>query len=136
GTMWSDFVSKGKDSWGVNDPEGRNEIFKLIEEKNIAGVLLISGDRHGARGFSIRRNSGFEFFEFGVASLGARVGPAKSKPKWESQLYGIDDIFAFGEFTFDATKGKEKVVFRLIHENGDIIYNKTLTLNELTPKQY
>lgn len=133
GSMWSDFVSKGKDSWGANDPEGREEILKLIEEKNIAGVLLISGDRHGARGFTIQRDSGFEFYEFEAASLGARIGPPKSKPEWKTQLYGIDDTFAFGEFTFDTTKGKEKVVFRLIHENGDIKYSKTLTLSELIP---
>ena len=35
GSMWSDFVSKGKDSWGANDPEGREEILKLIEEKKL-----------------------------------------------------------------------------------------------------
>ncbi len=135
GSMWSDFVSNGKDSWGVNDAKGREEIFKLIEDKNISGVLLISGDRHGARGFTIQRESGFEFYEFGAASLGARVGPPKTKPEWTSQLYGIDGTFAFGEFTFKNTINEEFVIFRLIKENGDIIYSKKLALNDLTPKK-
>jgi len=68
--MWSDYVSGGKDSWGTKDPAGRERIFNFIEENNIKGVLLISGDRHGARGFRIPRPSGYEFYEFEPASLG------------------------------------------------------------------
>ena len=48
GTMWSDYVSGGKDSWGKWDPKGRERILSLIEKHRIGGVLLISGDRHGA----------------------------------------------------------------------------------------
>lgn len=43
GTMWSDFVQEGKDSWGKYDSKGRERIFNLIEQKKIAGVLLVSG---------------------------------------------------------------------------------------------
>ncbi len=55
--IWSDYVTEGKDSWVCDDPEGQEEIRNLIEENNIQGVLLISGDRHGARGFTISRPS-------------------------------------------------------------------------------
>ena len=133
GTMWSDYVSDGKDSWGVYDPEGREEIFRLIEENNIGGVLLISGDRHGARGFTIPRESGFRFYEFGAASLGARVGPPATRPEWDNQLYGIDGRFAFGEFTFFTSRPDPKVVFRLIGEDGEIIYKLRLKRSQLTP---
>lgn len=133
GSMWSDFVSNGKDSWGVSDSKGREDIFKLIEDRNISGVLLISGDRHGARGFTIQRESGFEFYEFEVASLGARIGPPKTKPEWTNQLYGIDGTFAFGEFTFKNTTDEKHVDFRLIKEDGNILYKKRLSLNDLTP---
>jgi len=63
GTRWSDYVSNGKDSWGRFDPAGREKIFQLIEDQQIGGVLLISGDRHGARRFRIPRPSGFESYE-------------------------------------------------------------------------
>ena len=132
GSMWSDFVSNGKDSWGVNDPDGREEIFKLIEEYNKA-VLFISGDRHGARGFTIPRKSGFQFYEFEAASLGARVGPAATKPIWNTQLYGIDGKFAFGEFTFDTKMTDPEVTFRLIHEDGTVLYSLKLKRSELLP---
>ncbi|MEM9328434.1 MAG: alkaline phosphatase D family protein [Bacteroidota bacterium] len=126
GTMWSDFVSNGKDSWGVNDPNGRDEILDLLEAQGKAGVVLISGDRHGARGFIIERESGFQMHEFGAGSLGARLGPPKSKPEWTTQLYGIDKTAAFGELTFNSATDSTSVVFRLIREDGEVLYQKEL----------
>jgi len=134
GTMWSDYVSRGKDSWGKWDPDGREEIFKLIEDNRIGGVLLISGDRHGARGFGIPRPSGFEFYEFGAASLGGRSGPPVTNPKWTTQLYGIARRYAFGEFSIDATAADPEVTFRLIGDDGEVIHELALKRSQLTPK--
>jgi alkaline phosphatase D len=134
GTMWSDYVSDGKDSWGKWDAEGRERIFNFIEKHRIGGVLLVSGDRHGARGFRIPRPSGFNFYEFEPASLGGRSGPPEKMPEWNTQLYGISDKYAFGEFTIDATVADPEVTFRLIQDNGDVIYKLRLTRSQLTPK--
>jgi alkaline phosphatase D len=134
GTMWSDYVSKGKDSWGQWDPEGREQIFRLIEEHKIGGVLLISGDRHGARGFRIPRPSGFSFYEFEPGSLGGRSGPPAINPEWETQLFGFDNEYAFGEFTFNTSLPDPEVTFRLVHEEGRILYELTLKRSQLTPK--
>lgn len=134
GTMWSNYVSAGKDSWGQFDPEGREEIFQLIEDNRIGGVLLISGDRHGARGFRIPRPSGFDFYEFEPASLGARTGPPATHHTWEEvQLYGFDNTFAFGEFTFDVAKEDPEVTCRLIEHSGKILHEMTLKRSQLTP---
>ncbi|MFI3260084.1 MAG: alkaline phosphatase D family protein, partial [Rikenellaceae bacterium] len=105
GTMFSDYVSSGKDSWGKFSPDAREQIFDLIEENNIKGVLLISGDRHGSRGFKMVRESGFTLYEFGSGSLGALGGQPDTTEEWgDMQLYGHSEIFAFGEFLFDTTK--------------------------------
>lgn len=133
GTMWSDMVSKGKDSWKVFDPEGREEIFQLIEDNKIPGVLLISGDRHGARGFKHTRPSGHVFYEFEPASLGGRSGPPVTSPRWNGQLYGFDNKFAFGEFTFDVSKEDPEVTFRLVEHSGRTLYELTLKRSKLTP---
>ena len=133
GTMWSDFVSGGKDSWGRLDPEGRERIFSLIEKHRIGGVLLISGDRHGARGFRIPRPSGFSFHEFEAASLGGRKGPAVTDPEWTTQLYGFESVYAFGEFTIDATLDDPEVTYRLIQDDGAELYSITLKRSQLTP---
>ena len=133
GTMWSDYVSDGKDSWGVYDPAGREALFSFIEEHRIDGVLLISGDRHGARGFAIPRSDAFSFYEFGAASLGGRRGPPVTKRSWDTQLYGFEDVYAFGEFEFDVDGDEPEVTFRLIQSDGEILYDITLQRNTLTP---
>lgn len=134
GTMWSDYVSRGKDSWGRTDPDAREKIFSLIEKHQIPGVLLISGDRHGSRGFTIPRPSGYKFYEFEVASLGGLAGPVATRPEWqENQLYGISGGYAFGEFTFDTQPKNPTVTFRLIAEDGHFIHEMTLKRSELTP---
>lgn len=133
GSMWSDFVSDGKDSWGANDPDGREELLEFIEEQGIKGVLLISGDRHGARGFTIPRDSGYEFYEFEAASLGGRVGPPATDPAWDTQLYGVDGTFAFGEFTSVPSDLEPAVRYRLVRQDGVVLYEILLKRSQLTP---
>jgi len=137
GTMWSDYISNGKDSWGIWDTEAREEFFKFIETENISGVLLISGDRHGARGFTIPRPLGFEFYEFEVASLGGVPGPDAMAKDTVNQLFGYcgTDTIAFGEFTFDTKGDKPLVIFRLIDEFGNILEEYTLSYSQLTPQK-
>ncbi len=133
GTMWTDHIADGKDSWGKYDPQGREQLLSFIEENRIPGVLLLSGDRHGACGFRIPRPSGHAFYEFEAASLGGRSGPASKAEGHPDALYAISGKFAFGEFTFDATLDDPEVTFRLIHEEGETLYELKLKQSELTP---
>jgi len=130
GTMWSDYVSKAKDSWGSWDVKAREEIFSLIEQENISGVLLISGDRHGARGFRIPRKPGYDFLEFEAATLGGVQGPAGLLENCPEQLFGYHgrDLIAFGEFTFDTTLNPPQVTFRLVRETGEIMEEHVMDL--------
>jgi alkaline phosphatase D len=137
GTMWSDYISNGKDSWGTWDIEAREELFNLLDAENISGVLLVSGDRHGARGFNIPRQSGFVIHEFEVGTLGGVPGPAAMAKDSMNQLFGYPgaDIIAFGEFTFNTIVDKPSVIFRLIDEQGNILEEHTLSHNQLTPQK-
>ena len=140
GTMWSDYVSNGKDSWGTWDKEACEEVFNLIEQETIGGVLLVSGDRHGARAFRIPRPSGFAFHEFEPATLGGVSGPAGLVKNCPDQLFGYggrdangENFVAFGEFTFDTSGDGPAVTFRLITQFGEIKEELTLSHAELTP---
>jgi alkaline phosphatase D len=135
--MWSDYITNGKDSWGTWDTEAREELFDFIETENIPGVLLVSGDRHGARGFTIPRPSGFKFYEFGVASLGGVPGPVAMAEDTTSQLFGYHgtETIAFGEFTFNTREDKPLVIFRLINEYGNILEEHNLPYSKLTPRE-
>ena len=133
--MWSDYVSRAKDSWGSWDKQGREEIFTLIEKEKIGGVLLISGDRHGARAFKIPRPSGFAFHEFEPATLGGASGPGGLVKGCKEQLFGYDGggLVACGEFTFDLGGSNPSVTFRLIRETGEILEEHLFSLATLTP---
>jgi alkaline phosphatase D len=137
GTMWSDYISNGKDSWGTWDTLAREKIFELIESENIPGVLLISGDRHGARGFTIPRPSGYMLYEFEAATLGGIPGPNAMAKDKTNQLFGYKgtDIIAFGEFTFDTKGNKPHVTFRLIDEFGNVLEEHVLSYSQLTPRE-
>ena len=136
GTMWSDYISTGKDSWGTWDTLARHEIFDLIDKENIPGVLLISGDRHGARAFKMPVTPEFSLYEFEAASLGGVPGPNALAKDKTNQLFGYkgEDIVAFGEFSFDSKGEKPLLVFRLINQFGKILEEHILVYSELMPK--
>lgn len=122
GTMWSDYISGGKDSWGTWDTEGREEIFQLIDAKRGSQVILLSGDRHGARGFAIPRQGGKAIYEFEVATLGGVPGPGAFGKDQSAQLFGLPSrSWAFGEFTFTMNGSQPQAVFRLINEHGEMV---------------
>ena len=137
GTMWSDYISKGKDSWGTWDPEARREIFDLIESEKIPGVVLLSGDRHGARGFALPLPSGHTLYEFEAASLGGVPGPEAIAADSRNQLFGYagEDLRAFGELTFDTTGDLPNLTFRLIDESGTILEEILLEYSKMMPDQ-
>jgi alkaline phosphatase D len=133
GTMWTDYVSNGKDSWGKWDPPARERVFSLIEERPIGGVLLLSGDRHGARVMRIPRPSGFTFWEFELGSLGGHEGPPAMGNQPALQPFGLINQPAFGEFTFDTTAADPTVTMRVVDQDGKIRYQLSLTRSQLTP---
>jgi alkaline phosphatase D len=138
GTMWSDYISNGKDSWGTWDTLARNEVFQLIEKEKISGVLLISGDRHGARAFKIPVSSEFSLCEFEAASLGGVPGPNAMAKDSKNQLFGYEGegLVAFGEFTFDMRVKEPIVSFRLIDQLGIVLEEHILPYRRLSPKDY
>ncbi|MGJ8643783.1 MAG: alkaline phosphatase D family protein [Luteolibacter sp.] len=119
GTMWSDYISNGKDSWGTWDKEGREQIFQWIDAKKKSLVALVSGDRHGARGFVIPRPNGGHIYELEVACMGGVPGPGAHEQGREYQLFGYPGrTWAFGEFTFRKGDSGLLADFRLIDEKG------------------
>ncbi|MDF7800147.1 alkaline phosphatase D family protein [Pontiellaceae bacterium B1224] len=120
GTMWSDYISNGKDSWGTWDTEGREEIFQVIDAKKDTQVILLCGDRHGARGFAIPRPDGKKIYEFEVATLGGVPGPGPFGEDRSAQLFGLKSrSWAFGEFSFCTADGVPQATFRLVNERGE-----------------
>ena len=122
GTMWTDYISNGKDSWGTWDRKAREEIFEQIDSKADSKVILLSGDRHGARGFAIPRSGKNTIHELEVGTLGGVPGPGPFADDRTNQLFGQPSrSWAFGELTFTLQNGKPQAEFRLINELGKIL---------------
>ena len=122
GTMWTDYISKAKDTWGTWDIEGREKIFGWIDAKTDSQVLLLSGDRHGARGFKIERPNGKTLYEFEIGTLGGCPGPGPFGEDRSQQLFGLKSrSWAFGELTFTQQAGKSKAIFRLVDVDGKVV---------------
>lgn len=127
-------MSKAKDSWVSWDIPGREEIYNFIEENRIGGVLLLSGDRHGARSFKIKQPSGFTLYEFEAATLGGVPGSEAFAPDQSAQIFGYaGGLIALGEFTFDMSKKDPEVTFRLINEEGTELEKHSFLRSQLTP---
>jgi alkaline phosphatase D len=134
GTMWSDTISNGKDSWGVWDRPGRERIFSLVEKLRLPAVFL-SGDRHGARVVTIPRPSGHLFWEFEPASLGAHKGPPAFGASKELQPFGMTERALYGECEFDTTAADPAATFRIVDAQGEAHWQRTFTRSELTPPE-
>ena len=127
GTMWTDYISKAKDTWGTWDTEGREKIFGWIDAKQDSQALLLSGDRHGARGFKIERPNGKTIYEFEIGTLGGCPGPDPFGPDRSQQLFGLKSrSWAFGELTFVRQDEKPQAVFRLIDADGKEVEKVTI----------
>lgn len=102
--------------------EGREQIFKWIDEKSDSKVMLMSGDRHGARGFKIERPGHQTIHEFEIGTLGGVPGPKPFGDDRTNQLFGIpSQSWAFGEFSFQLNDGTPEATFRLINEEGKVL---------------
>ena len=103
------------DSW-TSYPRERDEIFRFIEENQIRGVLLISGDRHFTGGYQI----GGKLIEVTSGPLGSKNFPGKNLPDMflnygEGKLYSVFDI--------DTTMPEPKIVLE-VHRAGDGVVEK------------
>ncbi len=123
GTMWTNYISHGKDSWGTWDTEGLEEILSALDQKADSKILLFSGDRHGAHAFGIKRPNGRTYTEFGVGTLGGVQGGGEAKDK-STQLFAYPGAgtWAYGELQFDTTvPDSPEVTFSLINTEGQEI---------------
>ena len=128
GTLWTETADKGgKDSWwGV--PEEREEIFSLIDEKNIGGVILLSADRHRTDVYKIKRPNGYDLYEFETSKLTNNHTHGTKK----EAMFSYNKGNFFGLLDFDFNKQDPEVTFRCITIEDKEVYNLTLKHSQLS----
>lgn len=129
GTMWSDGADKdGKDSWaGQWAREERDEIFDLINDKKIDGVILLSGDRHRSDIWKIERPRGYPLYEF----VSAKVTNQHTHNTFDNAVWSYNEGNFWGRLDFDLTLDDPTMTFKCVDISGKIVKEFPLNLSQL-----
>jgi alkaline phosphatase D len=112
-------------SW-ASFPRERNDLFKFIEDNNITGVLLVSGDRH----FTAAYQAGGKFIEVTSGPMGSKTGEPKPTPEMffnggkTGKFYCIFDLNTEPEqpqVTLEVYRATEGLVLRRAFTWGEVL---------------
>jgi len=124
-----DFRTKGdsKDTWNGFRNE-REEIFSLIEENRIEGVVLMSADRHRSDAWRIERTGGYDFYEFNSS----RLTNQHVHGTMAAALFSYNAKQSFGLVTFDTTAADPTVTYEVVTIDGETVHTLPLKLSDLS----
>lgn len=130
GTMWSDGADKkGKDSWsGPWARSERDEIFDLINDKKIDGVILISGDRHRSDIWKIDRPRGYPLYEF----VSAKVTNQHTHGTMPGAEWSYNEGNFWGQLSFDLRPEDPIMTFKCVDISGEMVKEFPLSLSQLS----
>lgn len=132
GTMFSDGADKdGKDSWaGKWARAERDEIFDLINEKQINGVILISGDRHRSDIWKTDRPDGYPLYEF----VSAKVTNQHTHKTFDNAVWSYNKGNFWGQLSFDLKPDDPVMTFKCVDISGKVVKEFPLPLSVLSHK--
>jgi alkaline phosphatase D len=123
GGGWSKAKGPGGDSWAGYLHE-RNDLFDFIRDREISGVLLISGDTHTGEFNAIpwSEHGGYDFYDLGSSPLAQNPGTAWRNRHPEIRIRSPYEGVNAGWMAFDMTASPPVVELNLIDENGEAIW--------------
>ncbi|MGB7347261.1 MAG: alkaline phosphatase D family protein [Pirellulaceae bacterium] len=132
GTMFSDGADKdGKDSWaGSWSRAERDEIFDLINDKKIDGVILISGDRHRSDIWKTDRPQGYPLYEF----VSAKVTNQHTHNTFANAVWSYNKGNFWGQLSFDLQPDDPVMTFKCVDISGKVVKEFPLKLSTLSHK--
>jgi alkaline phosphatase D len=127
-TLWTRHADKGgADSWWGAKAE-RNQIFETIAKEQIDGVVLLSGDRHRADVYKMKWPGQYPLFEF----TNAKLTNIHTHEINSDALFSYNRGHFFGTLTFKTERDDPRLIYRVIDRKNEIIYVKTLSLDQLS----
>lgn len=132
GTMWADGADKdGKDSWaGSWARDERDEIFDLINDQKIDGVILISGDRHRSDIWKVDRPRGYPLYEF----VSAKVTNQHTHKTFPNAVWSYNKGNFWGQLSFDLHPDDPVMTFKCVDISGKVVKEFPLSLSQLSHK--
>ena len=125
---WSLNAKPGSlDTWAGFEQE-REVIFDFIEKNKIEGVILISANRHRSDAWEIKRNKGYNFYEFESSKL-TNIHTHALMP---DALFGYNKKCSFGLLEID-TKAEDPVVtYKIVNIDGTVEDSLSVQHSKLT----
>jgi alkaline phosphatase D len=120
-------VSRGSDVWAGRVVE-RQKILDFIVRNNINGVVFLSGDRHWAGAFKLRKG----IYEFSVSPLNGFFSPSGPRPfagSSEELLWGGGGTNFYGMMKVDPTS--DNIITTSITPQGEDAVTFTITKEDL-----
>ncbi|MCB9207348.1 MAG: alkaline phosphatase family protein [Ignavibacteriales bacterium] len=125
---WAKGAKPGShDTWDGFDSE-REEIFQFIEKNKIEGIILLSADRHRSDAWKIKRENGYDFYEF----MSSKLTNIHTHELMQNALLGYNAKCSFGELNFNFDKKEPEVTYNIINIDGDNINSLTIKHSQLT----
>jgi len=126
---WTANIKPGsKDPWD-GFPKEREAIFSFIGKQNIAGVFLISADRHRTDLRTTDRPDSYTLYEFESSRLTNRH--THKVIQTPGLIWGYNEKCSFGLIRFDTTRPDPTATFDCISIDGKTIHTHTLKRSQL-----
>jgi len=122
------FEAKGDspDTWNGFQQE-RNEIFALLAENKIEGVVLISADRHRSDLWKIDRSGSYALYELNSSRLTNQHVHGTMK----EAIFSYNAKQSFGTVDVDTTADDPTVTYRVVNIDGEEVHQYTVKRSEL-----
>jgi alkaline phosphatase D len=125
---WAHNAKPGsRDTWD-GFPEEREEIFSLIEENAIDGVVLLSADRHRSEAWKIPRPNGYALYDL----MSARLTNIHTHELVPGTLFAYNEKCSFGLLSFDTRADDPTVTYQIVNIDGETIHTLKVAKSELS----
>lgn len=131
GMIWDDKKNKEKDDWETYAHE-REALYDFIAEKNISGVVLLSGDIHVSRQlrYPLKNRIGYDLEQWIVSPMHDRIIPSLNVPH-PALLWGEAIPHVFLQVIADTTVSPATLVANWITSAGKTVHQVKLTEAEM-----
>lgn len=124
-------VEEGQDNWN-NFQNERAEIFDLIRDHCIPGVVLLTGDQHWAGMFRLPYAQPIQLYEFMPNPLAVPLRPMTESSDPEI-LFKDNTKLVYGLFDVDTTVQPPRLHHEILDSDNKTVYQIDLTTDDILP---
>jgi alkaline phosphatase D len=104
----------------------RDEIFRVIIDQEINGVVLMSADRHRSEVWEIEWDGSYPLYEF----LSSRLTNMHFHDIVPGAIFSYNDSQSFGLLSFDTSKDLPEILLEVVNVNGEKVYQEKFVIGQ------